>query len=319
MEAKHQLAPELHDLRAVLAARFSSLGQLIECNAGFQALMESSLPDHCNGNVSYLFIQPNLEQIVGQDTDDGDKPYFGNLTVGSRQGKTWTVSAKLVRDSDAWVLIAEYDIEALEKVREALSALNGDLARTQRELAQAMRELTQKNKLIEELTVTDALTGLGNRRRFDERLSAEIARARRDKTAMSMVMLDIDHFKAVNDSLGHDAGDLVLKQLSRLLALHVRAIDSAIRFGGEEFVVLMPGACAAEAAQTAERLRQALEAHFKNGITPGLTASFGVAELLPGELGRQLLKRSDAAMYRAKQQGRNCVIVDASSVTESCI
>jgi len=313
MEAKRQLAPELHDLRAVLAARFSSLGQLIECNAGFQALMESSLPDHCDGNVSFLFIQPSWEQIVGHGVDNSDKPYFGILTVGSREGRTWTVNAKVVRDSDSWVLIAEHDVEALEKVREALSSMNRDLARTQRELAQAMRELTRKNKLIEELTVTDALTGLGNRRRFDERLSAEIARARRDKTAFSMVMLDIDYFKAVNDSLGHDTGDLVLTQLSRLLALHVRAIDTAIRFGGEEFVVLMPGACAAEAAQTADRLRRAFEAHFKNVLASGLTASFGVAELLLGELGQQLLQRSDAAMYRAKQQGRNCVVVDACS------
>jgi diguanylate cyclase (GGDEF)-like protein len=201
----------------------------------------------------------------------------------------------------------------MEAVRQSLSTLNWELASTQREMKRAMQQLNVKNELIEHLSVTDDLTGLGNRRRFNGALASEIARAKRGGLPVALLMLDIDHFKAVNDTYGHSAGDTVLQEFARLIALELRVTDTSARYGGEEFVVLLPATRLAEAGQLAERLRLAFE-----GIRPldserVVTASFGVAEWHPDETGEQWLLRADTAMYLAKAQGRNRVVMDSSN------
>jgi diguanylate cyclase (GGDEF)-like protein/PAS domain S-box-containing protein len=165
---------------------------------------------------------------------------------------------------------------------------------------------------LERLANTDALTLLSNRRDFYQKAQQEIARCGRSGGSFSVLMLDVDHFKAVNDRFGHAAGDEVLRQLARHLQDTLRAVDSAARLGGEEFAVLTPDSPLEGAQWLAERVRQQLEAAsvpWVNGGPLRFTVSIGVAQWQPGEDIDATLHRADSALYEAKQTGRNRVCV----------
>jgi diguanylate cyclase (GGDEF)-like protein/PAS domain S-box-containing protein len=155
------------------------------------------------------------------------------------------------------------------------------------------------------LAVTDGLTGLKNHRSFQERLSEEVARAHRNETPLSVIMLDVDWFKQYNDSYGHPAGDRVLKQVAEILQRNARQTDLVARYGGEEFVLILPHTDIAGAAALAERIRADIAANAWN--LRAVTASLGVAEVLPEDTPATLLARADASLYRAKSTGRNAV------------
>ncbi|WP_263141690.1 diguanylate cyclase [Pseudomonas sp. RIT-PI-AD] len=166
--------------------------------------------------------------------------------------------------------------------------------------------LKQVEQELRALSITDPLTGVYNRRFFNERLETEIARAHRHAGALSLVMLDIDHFKRINDEFGHSAGDLVLRTLCQRLGERLRRIDSLCRLGGEEFIVLCPDTDSAQARILAEALRQAIRREPVEGVGH-ISASFGVASWREGETADALLRRVDAAVYAAKQAGRDRV------------
>ena len=174
-------------------------------------------------------------------------------------------------------------------------------------------ELREANARLSDLVRTDGLTGVLNRRCFDELLTTEAIRAGRYKTPFSIILTDIDHFKAVNDTYGHPAGDAVLRNVSRVLAALVRKVDSVARFGGEEFVLLLPETGRDGARILAERLRSHVEAlsHPFEGQTLSVTASFGVSTYEAGTnaTAEELIKSADEALYRAKNRGRNRVEV----------
>lgn len=155
---------------------------------------------------------------------------------------------------------------------------------------------------------TDALTGLFNRLRFDHAMVEEIARAERYRTPLSMIIFDIDHFKRVNDTHGHQAGDQVLVRLARLAAGSVRNLDVLARWGGEEFVLLTPGCDIGAAEQAAEKLRQKI-ASTPFETVGQVTSSFGVAQFAPGDSAQSLVARADEALYQAKGAGRNRVVI----------
>lgn len=168
-------------------------------------------------------------------------------------------------------------------------------------------ELKEANETISRLAATDELTNLSNRRSFNELLPAAVSAARRHMYPLSLVMIDLDHFKGVNDTFGHCAGDKALKDFADLLREKIRAEDAAARWGGEEFIIILPHTAHEEAAALAERIRVACEQHFAS--LHGLSASFGVAELQPGEDNDSFIRRADDALYRAKNEGRNRVVV----------
>jgi two-component system, cell cycle response regulator len=162
---------------------------------------------------------------------------------------------------------------------------------------------------LESLSRTDALTGAGNRRAFDEALAHEMARAKRHGQALGLVMLDIDHFKRINDTHGHQGGDQVLRALAVLLRATLREGDLLYRYGGEEFAVLLPYAPASGAMAAAERmLREISRRPVRVGDTDlHVTASAGVATVTAADHdGARLVARADAALYEAKKAGRNC-------------
>jgi len=168
-----------------------------------------------------------------------------------------------------------------------------------------------------ELAVTDALTGLNNRRFLDHQLNLAMARHIRGGPAMSLLLVDIDHFKSVNDTYGHDAGDEVIREFAKRLSLNVRAIDMACRYGGEEFVVLMPETSPADAMHIAERVRaQVAEAPFvlHDGRELDVTVSVGVSTSTGlGDSPEALMKRADEGVYEAKTSGRNRVIARSAA------
>jgi diguanylate cyclase (GGDEF)-like protein len=167
---------------------------------------------------------------------------------------------------------------------------------------------------LEQESITDALTGLGNRRYLDRRLAEEVARARRHGLPLSLLLLDIDHFKGINDAHGHAAGDRVLAGIGAIVRDTMRATDVAARYGGEEVAILAPQTESAAALKLAERLRERIEEKARRalsgtGAAPAVTASIGVAQCESSSARvAELLERADRALYRAKKEGRNRVV-----------
>ncbi|GLQ57508.1 PleD family two-component system response regulator [Devosia nitrariae] len=166
------------------------------------------------------------------------------------------------------------------------------------------------------MAVTDELTGLYNRRYFDRHLAVMLGKAQAQDRELAVMLLDIDHFKSVNDTHGHDAGDAVLKEFAQRLRRNIRGVDLACRFGGEEFVVLMPDTDHRQAEAVAERVRNAMaERPFEVGTVLELTLTVSVGVSLnehDHDTPETLLKRADIALYRAKREGRNRVVFDAA-------
>ncbi len=199
-----------------------------------------------------------------------------------------------------------------EVVVRAISQLLEANTQMRQKLAAAEQQLQEQAKQIEvHITAarTDALTGLANRRAFDEELARRHAEFQRHRQTFSVVMVDVDYFKKFNDTYGHQAGDEVLRQVAKTLRDHSRGMDLVARYGGEEFALICPGAPADVLKEHAERLRQAIETlRFEfEGKKAQVTASFGLAHLLPGEGADKLVERADQALYASKQAGRNCV------------
>lgn len=170
------------------------------------------------------------------------------------------------------------------------------------------RKLTQLNKELERLSVTDKLTGLFNRVKIDAALEQEIVRAQRFEQPFSLILLDIDHFKSVNDSYGHQVGDQVLIAVATILRQNTRQADIVGRWGGEEFIVICPHTDAAGVYNLAESLRQKFYA-YAFPVVAHKTASFGVTTYRPGDHAKEMVKRTDEALYVAKNTGRNQVSV----------
>lgn len=222
----------------------------------------------------------------------------------------WTllaVASGAVLANDATATIGERTtlIEALLVQGCALVMISGIVRVTgsERERASTMAKLATR----------DALTGLVNRRGAEERLQEEVDRAHRYGHPVSIAWFDLDHFKRVNDLYGHEVGDRVLRTIAMVARRAVRTHDTVGRWGGEEFVVILPQQGEADAVRTADRLRRTIagrDLHLTGGER--VTASFGVAELAPNESATHLLRRADQAVYAAKDGGRDRVIVAAT-------
>jgi diguanylate cyclase (GGDEF)-like protein len=176
----------------------------------------------------------------------------------------------------------------------------------QNELSEAYALLALKNIELEKVSSTDVLTGLFNRRRLDEVIEYEISHVRRNGQPLSVILTDIDRFKTVNDTYGHHVGDQVLQKVAARLREGVRSVDTVGRWGGEEFLILCPGTDLTGAQELANKLRQSIGHAFSLWKTQ-LTSSFGVAQHRDHESAMDLIARADAALYRAKNKGRNCV------------
>jgi diguanylate cyclase (GGDEF)-like protein/PAS domain S-box-containing protein len=204
------------------------------------------------------------------------------------------------------------DYEEIKTAYEELAGATYDSFVDMNNLVVSRLREEMARKRAEFMSTRDYLTGVLNRRAFESRLEAEINRSKRESMPLGLILCDIDNFKIINDTYGHQIGDVVLKKIAMLLLRQRRSYDFIGRYGGEEFVLCLPGAKNEEVFKIAERLRLAVEKH--QTPVPGfhnvnVSASFGVATLTPdGEEDLQsLIRRADDALYQAKAAGKNCV------------
>jgi len=184
---------------------------------------------------------------------------------------------------------------------------------TQAELVERNRQLESMLHHVESLAITDPLTGLFNRRRFADVLRREVAVTRRYKNSLALLMIDLDHFKTINDRFGHDAGDAVLRAIAAALSSGLREVDLAARYGGEEFAIIMPHTTKPNAEIVAQRIAAQIGSlvHEFQGEKVSLTASLGIADVadLSEPSAENLVKAADVALYEAKRAGRNRIVL----------
>jgi diguanylate cyclase (GGDEF)-like protein/PAS domain S-box-containing protein len=299
--------------------------------ASFRALAEGSsdLVTRVSLDGTVQYVSPSSirilgwrpEQLVGTQALDGinpeDLPRVEETVRALRQGELedarMTYRARHRKKSEVWVE------SALRVTRAPDGEIDGVVA--------ILRDVTQQKDLegrLETLATEDGLTGLANRRHFDERLLQEFGRAYREHTSLGILMIDLDHFKQYNDEYGHLAGDECLRAFARILSAEaLRTTDLAARYGGEEFVMLLPNTDAAGCARIGERIRRALREaaipHVLNKPSGQVTASIGGAICRPG-LERtagpaSLVDAADRALYSAKDGGRDRLVMAAEVVT----
>ncbi|MES1200507.1 MAG: GGDEF domain-containing protein, partial [Pseudomonadota bacterium] len=216
--------------------------------------------------------------------------------------------------------------EQIRQIVSSLAAATLDMANHNQRLTEQLQKSTGEIETLRTSlesvrveSLTDSLTGLANRRMFDETLRMRISEARAQRTELCLLMCDIDHFKRFNDTWGHHTGDQILRFLASTLQSHGRGDHLIARYGGEEFGVIMPRTNLKIAAQTAEALRNVIQTkrlrrRSTNEDLGQVTISVGIARLQPGDTPQGLVERSDACLYASKRNGRNQVTTDSTPV-----
>ena len=281
-------------------------GQLKASETNFRALLESN-PDFllvCNESGIIVYVNPAASSQLGAKTGSTARDFFEDTpnlhetretTLQTVVGDTITVEVRC-RET-FWQRQSAY----LFELRDITLRKTAEL-----QIKEQQKRLEEANKKLAELATIDGLTGLKNRRVFQEKLREEIERSDRYDVAFSLVLMDVDHFKSYNDSFGHPAGDDVLVRVAQLIKDQTRQSDLAARYGGEEFAMILPFTGYKEAIHIADRIRSVIACQeFEHRP---VTASFGIATM-DKTLGsdEEMIKRADEALYRSKAEGRNRV------------
>lgn len=249
------------------------------------------------GYDSYLFIHPDDIEMTNDN--------FRELLADG-----YVVATYRIRRKDGQYIWFESSLKFLKGKTNEQQIIG--ISRNITERKEAEQKLEEANRMLKDLSEKDGLTGIWNRRAFDEQLNVEWHRASLKSQMLSLIMLDIDYFKKYNDTYGHQAGDICLKQVANALELAVwKTEDVVFRYGGEEFVVILPGADVARAERIGEMIRKTVESlaipHSASEISQFVTISLGVNSIVPNEEKsiEQFIEGADQALYQAKQSGRN--------------
>jgi diguanylate cyclase (GGDEF)-like protein/PAS domain S-box-containing protein len=315
IRAEIQRSEEQHRLlieRLSLAVFVHTQGKIVYANPAFLTLFKASSPDEVIGMRLIEFVSTEFLDTVEERRQlmTEEKRILPPLELNIRcmDGTIITVVSTpmpIIFQEQSAILTAFYDIT--ERKRSEL-----ELQRAHELLQSHVREIEDLQAKLKEQTIRDPLTGLFNRRYLEETLGRELARALREGFPIGMVMIDIDHFKQVNDTHGHKAGDLILQALGNLLLGGIRAGDIACRYGGEEFLLILPQASKAITTERAEQWRTGFEAlrtvYGEKSLQA--TISLGVAVYpVDGVTSEAVIHAADQAMYRAKTSGRNRVVL----------
>ena len=337
----------LRVLRAQLGARFGHECQVLTARSGDEAIAlfdELSRDNEAIALVVADQIMPGMKGVelleivnrrfpttmkillTGQAGLDAVVEAINRAHLNQYIGKPWDETALLLGVEN---LLRQYRlVHENQQLVASLSSKNQALLEMNRELEakihERTHELAEANTRLAQLAVTDGLTGLYNHRHLHERLSLEVERSQRSGLPLSLLMLDVDHFKGFNDSYGHPAGDEVLRQVARVLNDTRRANDVVARYGGEEFAVILVDTAKFTAAKVAERVRERIAAHdFADAATKAskgtnITVSLGVATFPDdGTDAEALVRAADTALYAAKRAGRNRVVLSTGALATS--
>lgn len=274
--------------------------------------------------MQFTYISPSVERLRGFTPEEiMAQPFEAALTPESARVVQATTAAMLARiaKGDRSNLTAVTEVEQPHRdghiiSTEVVTTWILDDAGLPVSVLGVTRDISERKKVekeLERLAQTDSLTGLANRRHFMHLAEQELSRTKRYGGQISVLMMDIDHFKAINDTYGHQTGDLVLKTLSSVCRATLREIDFVGRFGGEEFAVVLPQTAGPQAMRVAERLRQAIAdtmIPLAHGMPLRFTVSIGVVTQLDMQINLDtLLGFADKALYDAKHRGRNQVCI----------
>lgn len=309
--AAAEIPPFLESVRSLAVAVLDRQGQLLAANRGFWELAPTAgAGDSVDAEAA--FVNPTLAELLtwADDIQANDLVYEGPVTLGDMdlQSETWL--GRVYQRNGSLLVVCERDVDQDRKLQRQLLELTEEYAEKERELARANSELTRYAEEWERIGRSDSLTGLPNRRSFEEFLDHHVATAERFGEALVMLVVDLDLFKAINDTYGHSQGDEVLKRVATILAAHCRESDIVARWGGEEFGVLAPKTDRQGGAELADKLRSAVAASAMPEGMPQTTVSVGVAQWQPGESADSLFHRADEALYQAKAKGRDQVETD---------
>lgn len=257
-------------------------------------------------------------KFFGSESDDADlgmDPELARECLAAINGLTASVDDNVVRHASRVAEISDglrFENSGDANVVLAAAAKLIDANRQlQTELASAKDEIEIQQRQIHEYmneARTDELTGLANRRAFEQELGRAVALWHRKESPLSLLVIDVDHFKRFNDYHGHQVGDIVLQRVAQVMSSGLREMDFVARFGGEEFAVILPATTQCDALTVAERIRVRIAAEILRHDEKQLriTVSVGVAQALPDEKKAKFVKRADSALYAAKNGGRNC-------------
>ncbi len=296
------------------------LGEIAELSLTMNRLIGH---DRLNGEA----VDELYQQFFGNEVDRADLNFASQKIHDTVSDVSEQIGASLRRRKEFSEGLQRYAAALAEsrvtaEQTEALLAVTGEVERDHTQLQDrldfTLRELETLRRHLDRLereARLDSLTGIGNRALFDRQLRTAMAHAKRDHEPLSLLMIDIDHFKQFNDLHGHQMGDQVLKLVARQLAGIAGDVSEPARYGGEEFALILKRCDLAEAAVVADKVRKKVEGkkvvNRRTGLTLGqVTLSIGVARVRSGESAAELVHRADEAMYRAKAQGRNCVVTD---------
>ncbi len=282
----------------IAAAALAPDGTILDCNGALQELLKLDEPPVGRPIGDFLFPgQPDPLAERSPLPSEGD---CRTLHLQASDGKPAFIDICFAQEGGNLVLCGPVRLPKEEDLASRMAGLAAELAKKNRELEEA-------NAIITRLMNTDPLTGIANRRHFETVAEKALSFSRRQNIPLSLIMADIDHFKQFNDRFGHTLGDEVLVAFARMLFRSCRFEDTVCRYGGEEFLVLLPGATLVDARAIAERLRENTEKITLPGLEERIRASFGVAEFLADETLEDLVSRTDKALYKAKSRGRNRV------------
>ena len=277
--------------------------RVVESNQGFLSVMAEAKAGVANVRLTKPDRLALSQAKVGAD----GKVYAGAIVFTSASEARVTLSGSLYRTGSGWLLAAGVGISAYSELNGVIERLSREMEDTERALAHRNQALQKALDEVEALKQQDALTGLANRRRLDDRVIEEIGRWERYRRPLGLVLMEMDDFDGVNESYGREVGDELLHHVATVITRSVRPTDLAARYGELEFAMLLPETNEMGALIVAERLRMELEGQFILPMTRSLTASFGVAMLLPGESRQELYARAGRAVGHAQKNGMNCV------------
>lgn len=237
------------------------------------------------------------------DTIKAKKSWNGVVTNMKKDGSQYIVDTTVIPILDVDGDVVEYiairhDITELEETKQQLRNIN-------KAMKHKVDELYSMTNTLEQKAYKDNLTGINNRENFEEIFSLEISTTKLNKSVLSLMIFDVDNFKLVNDTYGHQAGDILLKDLVTLIESNIKNGDVFARWGGEEFVVLTPATEINGAYNLAENLRKLVQSYVFNYVDNNLTVSFGIAQLSKDDTKKTLFEKADKALYEAKKNGRN--------------